>query len=222
MRLLSRRVADMAWLGVFLAVFAGPALAQTLVQNGQINGQLSGWTLNFGSAVADSFILAGSSTLDEVEFGAWNYSGESTTAIDWAIVTGTPFGAQTVVASGTGAPVSDSFLYSNGFAFDVSVDSFSLPGVGLGPGTYYLELQNAVTSGSNYAYWDINNGPSVAYVNTLGNVNGYLFPGSNSDAFLISGPGGASTVLTPEPGTLALLVTGLLGLAGLRRRWSFS
>jgi hypothetical protein len=222
MRLLNRRVADIALLGVFLAAFAGPASAQTLYQNGQINGQLSGWTLNFGSAVADSFILAGSSTLDEVEFGAWNYSGDSTTFIDWAIVTGTPFSAETVVAFRTGVPVSDSFLYSNGSAYDVSLDSFSLPSVPLGAGTYYLELQNAVTSGSNYAYWDINNGPSIAYENTLGNVNGYLFLGSNSDAFLISGPSGASTLLTPEPGTLALLVTGLLFLAGLRRRLSFS
>jgi hypothetical protein len=221
MRLLNRRVADIALLGVFLAAFAGPASAQTLVQNGQINGQLSGWTLNSVYGVADSFKLAGSSTLDGVEFGAWNYSGESTTDIDWAIVT-TPFSApQTVVASGT-ATVSDSFLYSNDSAFDVSLDSFSLPSVDLGAGTYYLELQNAETSGDNYAYWDINNGPSKAYVSTLGNVNGYLFPGSNSDAFLISGPNGASTVLTPEPGTLALLVTGLLSLVGLRRRWSFS
>ena len=32
----------------------------------------------------------------------------------------------------------------------------------------------------------------------------------------------AATAVTPEPGTLTLLGTGLLGLAGLRRRWSRS
>jgi len=63
MRLLNRRVADIVLLGVILVAFAGSASAQTLYQNGSINGQVSGWTLNSGYGVADSFILAGSSTL---------------------------------------------------------------------------------------------------------------------------------------------------------------
>jgi hypothetical protein len=83
----------------------------------------------------------------------------------------------------------------------------------LAAGTYYFTLQNAVTGDGNPAYWDINNGPSVAFENTIGNVNGNLGPGSNSDTFSITG-----SAATPEPSSFLLLGSGLAGFAGMIRR----
>ena len=38
-----------------LCLVALPAAAQTLYSNGPIDGQDTGWTINFGFAVSDSF-----------------------------------------------------------------------------------------------------------------------------------------------------------------------
>ena len=84
----------------------------------------------------------------------------------------------------------------------------------LGPGTYYLVLQNAVTASGNPIYWDENNGPSTASDSGIGDLNGFDRPGTNSEAFQILGTTGV-----PEPATWAttILGFGLLGSA-LRRR----
>ncbi len=53
--------------------------------------------------------------------------------------------------------------------------------------------------------WDANNGPSTAWVNTYGPVG--------SETFSILGTE-ETGVVTPEPSSLLLLGSGLLGLAG--------
>jgi hypothetical protein len=59
----------------------------------------------------------------------------------------------------------------------------------------------------------MNNGPSVAFENTIGNLIGYSESGSNSETFSIDG-----TAVTPEPSSFLLLGSGLAGLAGMLRR----
>ena len=51
------------------------------------------------------------------------------------------------------------------------------------------------------------------YENNIGNVKGYYFSGTNSDAFTING----TTSATPEPGTMLMFGTGALGLMGAVR-----
>ena len=57
-------------------------------------------------------------------------------------------------------------------------------------------------------YWDENSGPSTAYENTLGSIP--------SEAFTLTGAPGGGT--TPEPSSVMLFGSGVLGLAGVLRR----
>jgi hypothetical protein len=124
----------------------------------------------------------------------------------------------------------DTLLYDNGpyngtlkawtihSPFAVS-NSFTLSqfSVALSANTYWFELENGVTRNKALVFWDIDNGPSEAYQQPLGiNVNGYLFPGTNSDSFRIHG----SNSVVAEPTSLFLLGAGLsaIGLATWRKR----
>ncbi len=131
------------------------------------------------------------------------------TSVDWGIES-TPGGYPDSFT----APTTQTFLFPETTfgGFDVDQETIALSGT-YAPGTYYLTLQNGVTSNGDPIYWDINNGPSVAYENSIGNVDNYLFSGSNSTAFAING-----TTATPEPSSLLLLGSGLAGMVGMIRR----
>jgi hypothetical protein len=217
-RLTRRAVAVSALLGLLLLAFT-PAFADTaLYDNGPINGTLSAWTINNGFSVADSFTLSNASTVSSFSAGLWLFPGDVPTSASWAIISGVPFSSEMVLASGNGN-FTNTLLPQNSFGFDLYTSLMGIPSVSLGAGTYYLELYNASTPSGDPIYWDINNGSSTAYENTLGNVNDNLFPGTNSEAFTINGT--ATTAATPEPGTCLMFGTGALGLMGaLRRRFS--
>jgi PEP-CTERM motif len=190
-----------AVLGAALLALATTASAGVVYSNGPINGTNTGWTINFGFVVSDSFTVSdpGGDVAELVDFGSWNFSGEVTSAVDWSIGT-SAFGSD--VASGAGAPVTSTFLFNNGFGYDISSDSFSLgAGVYLAPGTYFLSLQNAVVSNGDPGYWDENDGPSLAFENSTGSIGSESFD-----------------VQSPEPGSMILFGSGLLFVAGALRR----
>ncbi len=190
------------------------ASAGVIYDNGPINGTLGAWTIDEGIAASDSFLLTSSATLTGVDFGDWIDPGATPVSVQWGIGTSPDY---TNSAGGGGSPVAaltNVFLGTNGAGYDMYTSSFSLPDITLPAGTYWLSLQNATTSNGDYLYWDINNGTSVAYVSTIGNVANVLFPGSNSDAFQI-----LSSV--PEPASIALAVPALLLVAGFARRKRF-
>ena len=207
-----------------IAMIAGSAAnASVLYTDGPVNGTYSAWTINFGFQVEDSFSLAGSSTLTGVDFGNW-LSGDTASTVDWAIV-GTE-GSQTPICgacSGTAALTAGT-SFTNTLGYNVVDQSFSLPNLSLGSGTYWLELQNLVTSDGEPGYWDMNGGPSLAWESAYGDVNGAncttdqgLPSGACSNSFDILGTAGSLTAV-PEPISLSMFGAGLLGLGFIYRR----
>ena len=201
------------WFVVVIAVLvvaasAVPVKADTLVyDNGPINGQVEAYTINFGFSVSNSFTLSSATSgLDRIQIGMWAFPGDTPLTVDWQI--GTSFFASDV-ASGAGAALTNTFQYTNGFGYDIYQSDFSISTAGLAAGTYYLTLDNATTAQGNPIYWDQNSGPSSAMDSALGSIP--------SESFQVYG-GGVITQ-TPEPASLLLLGSGLLGLAGgIRKR----
>lgn len=216
-----------------VALAAVPALADsTLYNNTGPISDISGsgfngdniwvaWTINSGFVLSNSFNVASNSTIDSVAFDVWLASGDTLSSVNWSIgttniaqeefdATGSAAGTTANVASLVAAPISSHDGYS---IYVATIEIPDLP-VSAGP-TYWLTLQNAITADNSNAYWDIGNGPSVAWQNVFGNVNGQFGAGTNSDTFEILG---SSSSPVPEPNSLLLFATGIAALAGLLRR----
>jgi hypothetical protein len=178
-------------------LLAGEAKADLVYDNGPINGTIDAYNVTT-FAVSDSFVLSSGTTLAEAQIGLWE-QGTATT-VDWSIGTGA-FGSD--LGSGTSALDNTATGQLSGDSFPVFESTFSLTAT-LGPGTYWLTLNNALLGP---AYWDENNGPSTAYVISTGNQIG-------SESFqLYSAP-------SPEPSSLILCGLGAIGLlvAAWRRK----
>jgi len=190
-----------------VALFAGQTQAAVLYDNGPINGTVDAWTINYGYAVSDSFTLSQASDVTGVNFGVWSDPGDTMTTVDWAITTTPATYTDTATATVTSGPV-----VGQGFGYyDLRTDSFSLPNISLGAGTYYLVLQNAVTAGGNPIYWDENDGLSTATESVTGSIG--------SESFQIIG-NVAVVGATPLPSTWTMLIAGFLGLGFFAYRGS--
>jgi len=204
-----------------LALAAVPASAQVLYDNGPINGTSDAWTINFGFIVSDTFALSANSTVGGFEFGAWEFPGDVVSSVDWSVTTlengGTTLGSGTA----SGKNVADMFISTNQYGYDI--DNITVTGlnVGLGAGSYWLNLQNAMLPNGDPVFWDENGGigcggsdgkgancPSMASESAIGTIY--------SEAFTITSGGS-----TPEPGSIVLFGSGILGLAGALRRKLF-
>ncbi len=148
----------------------------------------------YGFAVSDSFTVPTNSDIETLSIVYWdNTTFDLLTTVDMAIST-SPLpspGFQTIAASNT-------FLGFNGFGYALYQADFaftSIPWSGAG----WVTLQNACTTlgCSDFiaaAYWDENDGPSLAFQNTTGAIG--------SEAFSLDGTVGTTT---PEPGSIRLL-----------------
>ena len=122
------------------------------------------------------------------------------------------------IINNTANPLSSLALDGNGvdiFGFDGDgVDDYGAPGNTLdttgygGPNTYFTAISPDLTKGTaNFI---------TALAANGGNTYFSLEEAFNSDTPVIPGPGPSS--VTPEPGSLLLLGTGMLGVVGLFRR----
>jgi hypothetical protein len=194
------------------------APAAVLYDNGPISGIADALFIQQGSQATNSFILSSDANVTGITFGTWTFLGETVTAVDWSI-TADPFGLP--IYSGTAA-VSSVFQFQNtnfSLNYDIDISSFSVPGLALGAGTYWLQLENAVASGGGNVYWDQNGGSSSAFYNSA-DFNGVLtkFAAPSGPFQILGDASGASGV--PEPNSLALGGSGFLLLAAgaLRRK----
>jgi hypothetical protein len=74
-------------------------------------------------------------------------------------------------------------------------------------------LSNGAVNLGDPVYWDENDGPSSASLNTVGTLG--------SESFTILGSSGSGTGTTPEPESILLFGTGVIGLGAVLRRKLF-
>jgi hypothetical protein len=198
-------------LAVCLTLAAISAMADDIYDNGPTPGTADVWTINFGFAVTDSFSFnaGGEFIANNASFIFWLSPGDTAPSVDLFIGT-SAFGSD--VANFTGlASTGSTNLGSNQYGFILEQDSYSFANTPLTPGlTYWVTLQNASVPSGNPVYWDENSGPSMAQENTLGTIP--------SESFTVFGNTGTDS---PEPSSILLFGSGLLGLAGVLRRKLF-
>ena len=217
---MNKRICLLTFVVAASVLLSSPATAGVLYDNGLVNaniGTIGYWGIYYGDVVSDSFTLAGTSTLTGVNLGIWVPSSYTPDHdyLYWRI-SDSPVDTATNDDHGAHAFLTDvTYLRTgsvtiNNSPADAYFASFSLPDLVVGPGTHFLTLD-----WSDYLYWDVSNGPSVAYLNG-DDLKDYLTPGSHSNSFQILGTGNSST--TPEPASTALFLSGLALVAGLARR----
>ena len=191
-------VRTLALLGASAAILAAtPAAAQVVYSNGSIDGTISGWTVADFQYVTNSFTLTQKTTITGFTFGGWTSAGGLITALDYGF-SGSPYGAVIGNTSVTaGAVVANPFG-----AYDVRNYTGSVDPITLEAGTYYFTLTNATTTDNNYAYWDINNGPSTMEANGIPGTGQY--GPTSSDSFTLLGHAAVQPSV-PEPASWALL-----------------
>ncbi len=207
-----------------LVMAAVPAMAQ-IYDNGPVNGEVDAWTINFGFTVSDTFHLSSSATVSNIEFWAWLIPGDNITSVEvqmGAAAFGNELTDQVVL-------LSQSNCFSNSYGYNVCAETgnFGSP-VSLNAGNYWVTLGNATVPSGDPTYWDENSGvgcqspgcPSSAEENTIGTIP--------SEAFTVGGACGAGKNSpdcgppSPEPSSLLLFGSGIVGLAGMLRikiRW---
>jgi len=212
---LKLRIASLSLLALCLAVV--PAVAQTdLYDNGPTNGNVDAWTINSGFIVSNSFVLGSDSTVTGLNFSAWLFPGDVLESAEVSI-TSSEFGGTTFFDGVVNFTSSN--CVDNPLGAVVCDETGSFGPVNLNAGTYWLNLQNGVTNTGDPVYWDENSGPSQASQNSIGTIP--------SESFTVLG-GTTSTTsqttttgTTPEPSSIMLFGSGVLGLAGVLRRKLF-
>jgi hypothetical protein len=208
-----KRIAIFGALAICLA--AVPAVAQVVYDNGPINGTTDAWTVNFGFSVSNTFTVGAGdpATITGLSFGAWVFPGDVLLSAEVLIGTSE---FDNSLFDGV-VNFSQSNCSGNQYGFNVCTESGTFNGPNLANGTYWLSLENASVNTGDPIYWDENSGPSSASESSVGTIP--------SEAFTLLGSGTTTTTsqtgTVPEPSSIMLFGSSILGLAGLLRRKLF-
>jgi len=219
---LKMRIASLSLLALCLTLAAVPAMAQTVYSNGPTNGNTDAWTVNFGFIVSDTFNTNSANTqITGVNFAMWMFPGDVLSSAEVSITSsengGTSYFDQTVSFSQSGC-------VGNNYGYNVCSEAGTLGGGGVNlasQGTYWLNVQNASVASGDPVYWDENSGPSSASENTVGTIPSESFTVLGSESSTTTSTSTTTTGTVPEPSSIMLFGSGILGLAGMLRRKLF-
>jgi hypothetical protein len=212
------RTASLSLLTILCLLLAvAPAMADTLYTNGPPNGTTDAWVINFGFSVSDSFICPRYNSCFVEGFGivTWNSPGDNLSNLEMQLGA-SPFG--NYYYDQVLAPTTSMDLGPNQYGLELWEYEFTVAGVDVPSGTNWITLQNANVPSGDPIYWDENSGPSSAFENTIGSIpsESFTVTGCLPCACGIRGPDCGPP--TPEPSSIMLFGSGILGLAGVLRR----
>jgi hypothetical protein len=204
------------------------ASAGTIFSEGPIDGNDNGFFVTGPTFpnIAGSFqdisngFVAASGTPNQLEWGEWSVGAP--TGFNYELADNSGAGGAFGTNWGHGFvgqnAGNSTFLFANSFGYgiyDVKVPITSLPM--LGGNTYWLSISNATDAANDGTQaWDIPNlgsgGPATCNFRQSGTNYGDC--GLGGESFTLTG--GSTT--TPEPSSILLFGSGILGLAGVLRR----
>jgi len=206
-----------------------PAGAQGFYNNGPTNGNTDAWTINFGYIVSDRFFNPEfGTTVTGATFAMWLFAGDTLSSAELSITSaengGTTYFDQTVNFTQSGCVM-------NRYGYNVCDENTYFNGPTLNAGPYWINLQNASVPSGDPVFWDENSGgpqawPPGASQNSVGTIPAESFTllagcGDGDRNCLTSSSTMPEQSSVPEPGSILLLASGVLGILGwLRPSWS--